>query len=231
MSVTTVPAPPRPASQAELLQRAEQLAGSSLDELAAQAGLRLPQDLRRAKGWVGQLLEWHLGASAGSKPEQDFPELGIELKTLPIDRQGRPLESTFVCVAPLTGITGLDWVHSNVRNKLGCVLWVPVLAERTLPLAERRLGTPFLWIPSAQEEQLLRQDWEELMELIAGGQIEHISAHHGQVLQLRPKAANGRILTTAIGAEGQLIQTRPRGFYLRPRFTAALLASTFGLNC
>ncbi len=231
MTSSAMPAPERPASQAALIARAEQLAGATLGELALQAGIRVPQDLRRAKGWVGQLLEWHLGASAGSKPEQDFPELGIELKTLPIDQQGRPLESTFVCVAPLTGITGLDWPHSNVCNKLSCVLWVPVLAARHCPLAERQLGTPFLWRPSSQEEQLLRQDWEELMELIAGGQIEHISAHHGQVLQLRPKAANGRVLTPAIGQEGQLIQTRPRGFYLRPRFTAALLASKFGLDC
>lgn len=53
------------------------------------------------------------------------------------------------------------------------------------------------------------------MELVALGQIESITAHHGQVLQLRPKAANGQALTTAIGRQGQLIQTRPRGFYLR----------------
>ncbi|MBR7443185.1 DNA mismatch repair protein MutH, partial [Klebsiella pneumoniae] len=76
-------------------------------ELAVMAGLTIPNDLKRDKGWIGVLLERWLGASAGSKPEQDFAALGVELKTIPIDSQGRPLETTFVCVAPLTGNSGV----------------------------------------------------------------------------------------------------------------------------
>ncbi len=216
-----------PTSEEALYDAALSLAGYRLAELAARAGITVPPDLRREKGWVGQLLEWHLGATAGSKPEQDFPELGIELKTLPIDARGKPLETTFVCVAPLLGIAGQCWEHSSVRNKLSRVLWIPVEGARDIPLGERRVATPFLWSPSAEEEALLRQDWEELMEQIALGNIEQLSARQGQVLQLRPKAANGRVLTTAIGQQGQLIQTRPRGFYLKTGFTHALLKRQF----
>lgn len=159
--------PTPPHSEQELFQRSLHLAGQSLAELATQAGVSLPDNLKREKGWVGQLLEWHLGATAGSKPEQDFPDLGIELKTLPIDETGRPLETTFVCVAPLLGIAGQRWEESSVRNKLSRVLWIPVEASRALPLGARRVASPFLWSPSPEEEALLRQDWEELMEQIA----------------------------------------------------------------
>lgn len=222
-----LPPMPRPQSETELLTRARMLAGETLSTLAHKAEVAIPRDLRHAKGWVGQLLEWHLGATAGSKPEQDFQELGIELKTLPIDQAGRPLESTFVCVTPLLGITGLRWEQSNVRNKLSRVLWIPVEGSRDIPLAARRIATPFIWSPDATQEAQLRQDWEELMELVALGQIESITAHHGEVLQLRPKAANGQALTSAIGRQGQLIQTRPRGFYLRTLFTQQLLQQAF----
>ncbi len=221
------PPMPRPQSETELLTRAQMLAGETLATLACKAEVAMPKDLRRAKGWVGQLLEWHLGATAGSKPEQDFQELGIELKTLPIDQAGKPLESTFVCVTPLIGVTGLRWDASNVRNKLSRVLWIPVEGSRDIPLAARRIATPFIWSPDAAQEAQLRQDWEELMELVALGQIESITAHHGEVLQLRPKAANGQALTSAIGRQGQLIQTRPRGFYLRTLFTQQLLRQAF----
>ena len=98
-----------PTSEAQLLGQAQRLAGFSLGELAAMAGLPIPKDLKRDKGWIGMLLELWLGASAGSKPEQDFAALGVELKTIPIDRLGKPLETTFVCVAPLTGNTGVTW--------------------------------------------------------------------------------------------------------------------------
>lgn len=219
----------RPASVDALMATAGQLAGLSLGELAHRLEVPVPAHLRRDKGWVGQLLELALGASAGSKPEQDFPELGIELKTIPVDSQGKPLETTFVCVAPLTDIAGLSWEHSNVRNKLSRVLWIPVLGERSVAPGARRIGQPLLWTPSREEELLLRQDWEEIMEWISLGRVQEITARHGQVLQLRPKAANGRALTEAVGRQGQPIQTLPRGFYLKTAFTGALLARHFML--
>ncbi len=216
-----------PQSEHELIQRALAMAGQSLAELAQQAGIAMPANLNRDKGWVGQLIEWHLGAASGSKPQQDFVHLGIELKTIPISHQGLPLETTFVCVAPLTGIQGVRWENSHVRHKLSRVLWVPVEGEREIPLADRRVGAPLIWSPSQEEEQQLKQDWEELMELIALGQYQHISAKHGQVLQIRPKAANGKALTQAYNQEGKPIKTLPRGFYLRTQFTAQILQRHF----
>ncbi|MBC1186251.1 MULTISPECIES: DNA mismatch repair endonuclease MutH [Kluyvera] len=227
---TLAPLPESPKTQAELLAQAQRLAGYSLGELAAMAGIVAPKDLKRDKGWIGVLLEIWLGASAGSKPEQDFAALGVELKTIPIDAQGRPLETTFVCVAPLTGNSGVTWENSHVRHKLKRVLWIPVEGDRAIPLAERRVGAPLLWTPSAEEEHQLQMDWEELMDLIVLGQVERITARHGEVLQLRPKAANSKALTEAIGAQGEPIMTLPRGFYLKKNFTAALLARHFMLR-
>jgi DNA mismatch repair protein MutH len=198
-----------------------------LGELATYAGIAIPADFKRHKGWSGQLLELWLGASAGSKPQQDFPELGVELKTLPISFQGLPLETTYVCYAPLLPPPGTNWQNSNVRNKLQHVLWVPIEGERSIPVAERRIATAFLWQPNKQQDHQLQQDWEELTELIALGAVESITARQGQVMQLRPKAASGKVLTSALGADGQRIQTRPRGFYLRKNFTRDLLLQAF----
>lgn len=219
--------PGPPEDEASLLARAQDLAGLTLETLAARAGLPMPADLKRDKGWVGMLLEWHLGASAGSKAEQDFAHLGIELKTIPIDAQGKPLETTFVCVAPLTGNSGVTWLTSHVRHKLARVLWIPVEGGREIPLQERRVGAPLLWSPDAEEDEMLRQDWEELMDMIVLGRVEQITARHGAWLQIRPKAANSKALTEGIGDQGQPIMTLPRGFYLKKSFTGPLLARHF----
>ncbi|WNP35446.1 DNA mismatch repair endonuclease MutH [Enterobacter kobei] len=225
-----VPLRSPPDSEAQLYAQAQRLAGFTLGELGQMAGLPVPQDLKRDKGWTGLLLERWLGASAGSKPEQDFAALGVELKTIPVDNAGRPLETTFVCVAPLTGNSGVVWETSHVRHKLKRVLWIPVEGSREIPLAVRRVGSPLLWSPSEEEEHQLRMDWEELMDLIVLGRVESITARHGEVLQLRPKAANSKALTEAIGTEGQRILTLPRGFYLKKNFTRALLARHFLLQ-
>ena len=107
------------------------------------------------------------------------------------------------------------------------MLWVPVEGDRELPLAERRVGSPLIWSPSENQELQLKTDWEELMELIVLGHVEQITARHGEVLQLRPKAANSRVLTEAYGASGKPIMTLPRGFYLRTQFTAQILEQNF----
>ncbi len=117
-----------------------------------------------------------------------------------------------------------------MRHKLQRVLWIPVEGERTIPLAARRVGAPLLWSPDEDEERQLRMDWEELMDLIVLGEVERITARHGEVLQLRPKAANSKALTEAIGARGETILTLPRGFYLKKNFTATLLARHFLLQ-
>ena len=219
-----------PASESALLEQAQRLAGLTLGELGVLAGLSVPVDFKRDKGWTGVLLERWLGASAGSKPEQDFAALGVELKTIPVDSLGRPLETTFVCVAPLTGNSGVTWESSHVRHKLKRVLWIPVEGSREIPVASRRVGSPLLWSPSELEEQQLRMDWEELMDLIVLGQVESITARHCEVLQLRPKAANSKALTEAVGQHGQPILTLPRGFYLKKNFTRALLERHFLLQ-
>lgn len=216
-----------PVSEQELLQRARALAGSSLAELAARLGSAVPSDLRRAKGWVGGLMERALGASAGSRAVPDFEALGVELKTLPVTPDGRPVESTFVCTIELTEIGDVEWQHSRVHHKLARVLWLPVEGERSIAVAERRIGSALLWSPSAEDEQLLRADWEELAGLIGRGETERITGHLGQVLQVRPKAASSRSRRLNYDAEGVPYAALPRGFYLRPGFTEAILRRHF----
>ncbi|QLB12281.1 DNA mismatch repair protein MutH [Bisgaardia hudsonensis] len=212
-----------PKTEQELLFRAKSLAGLTFSELAKELSIPVPENLTRDKGWVGTLLETALGANAGSKPEQDFQHLGIELKTIPVNSQGKPLETTFVCLAPLTQNSGVSWESSHVKNKLKKVLWIPVEGERHIPLAKRHIGYPILWEPSLQQEQRLKRDWEELMEYITLGKLTLINAKLGEVLQLRPKGANSRSTTKGIDQYGQIIDTLPLGFYLRKEFTADIL--------
>ena len=212
-----------PKTTEELLSRAQTIAGLSFGELATQLSIPVPPDLKRDKGWVGMLLETALGATAGSKAEQDFRHLGIELKTIPINAQGYPLETTFVSLAPLIQNSGVNWQNSHVRHKLSRVLWIPIEGSRTIPLAERRIGTPILWQPSEQQERQLQRDWEELMDYIVLGQLDKINARLGEVLQLRPKGANSKSLTKGIGKHGEIIDTLPLGFYLRKAFTHEIL--------
>jgi len=212
-----------PTSEAELLARAHGLAGRSVGHLARRLGRPLPLDPVHGKGLAGELAELALGATAGNTDQPDFPGLGIELKTIPLDEEGHVRESTYVCAIDLGQVQQEEWERSRVRRKLARVLWLPVEWAPGKPPALRHYGTPLLWSPDEDEERALRGDWLELIGRIAVGGIEEVTAHMGQVLQIRPKAASASVLVEVAGPEGEPLLTVPRGFYLRASFTEKLL--------
>lgn len=212
-----------PASEAELFERASVMAGKTLQQIAGELHYSTPEKLTGNKGWTGEIIEQYLGANAGSSPEPDFTNIGVELKTLPIGKNGKPIESTFVCIVSLLPEENSCWDNSLVKRKLSRVLWVPVEGDTTIPLPQRRIGNPLLWSPAPSQEKILRQDWEELMNMVLTGQLEQITARYGKYLQIRPKAQNARSLRKGINVEGDIVQTLPRGFYLRTSFTATII--------
>jgi DNA mismatch repair protein MutH len=213
-----------PTSEPALVAKARALAGRRIGDVAFDLGLEAPPTLARNKGFVGNLLECALGASAGSKDEPDFPGLGIELKSLPVDVRGKPRESTFVCTLPLRQIADISWEDSRVARKLARVLFVPVESDPDKPVGARRIGGPILWTANAAEMAALRADWDELAGLIGAGEIERVTAHLGKCLQVRPKAANSKVRTSAPGGEDGIVSVNPKGFYLRTSFTAQIVA-------
>lgn len=220
-----IEAPAPPTSEQELMKRASAITGFTLEQLAARYGVAVPTSNTRSKGWGGQLVEHALGASAGSISGPDFPQLGVELKTIPISLSGKPAESTYVCTAPLLPSPEMQFESSCVSRKLARVLWFPVVSAPGDPIAQRRLGRPRLWSPSPDHWAVLRADFDEHIENIQFGRVGAITARHGQVLQIRPKGATAADRTPAVGPSGERIMTNPRGFYLRASFTARVIGA------
>ena len=166
-----------------------------LGDVAAELGLAVPESTRRGKGWTGTVIEHALGASAGSLPEPDFRLISVELKTIPIGSNRRPLESTYVCTVPLAGDAAVRWQDSNVRRKLARVLWVPFEGDRSVPLPGRRIGSALLWSPTSEEESALANDWETLMERVVLGRWTKSrrgrasACRFGRRLRTQPRAA------------------------------------------
>ncbi len=216
-----------PCTEADLIARAAALAGRSLGDLAREHRVSLAGGGARTKGKIGAAIERALGASAGSAARPDFPEIGVELKTIPLDAEGRARESTYVCRLRLADADRAEWATSWVRRKLACVLWVPIVGAGAI--ADRRVGRSLLWRPTRAQEAALAADFDDIMGLVGVGRIEDLTARVGRYLQARPKAAHARVRTVAFGPEDERTTALPRGFYLRARFTAAILADPAAL--
>jgi len=212
-------------SEDELLDRCKAIEGLSFAQLATELGLSIPEHPLKRKGFVGQAIELALGTTAGCQSSPDFCALGIELKTLPINHLGKPAESTFITSIPLLTIHNQVWETSQCYAKLKRVLWLPIEGSRDIPFSHRRIGCGILWSPSLHDEEVLAKDWTDLTFMMSTGKLAEVDASMGDYIQVRPKAANGKSLCYGFDESGNKIQTMPRGFYLRSRFTAKILNS------
>lgn len=218
---------PPPVSQNELLTRAARLAGRTLSELAPDSMQAHTEtsSLRHTKGLSGALIESLLGAHAGNRDAPDFPDLGIELKTLPVSTDGSVQEATYVCKVSFADIASETWPASRVYRKISKVLFVPIEHDRHLPLAARRIGAACLFLLEGPVAEQIQEDWELLAGQIASGGANSLTSHEGQILHVRPKARNSRDRALAPAPDGGSMWANPKGFYLRSAFTTAVLRS------
>ena len=192
--------PPR--TEAELLARARALAGHSLFEIAC--ALRAPGDPEgglHGKGQAGTLLEAALGAPLTSGETHDFPELQVELKTVPLQKNGVPRESTYVCHFALDRAPTMEWNTSWARAKLHRVLFVTTSDSRT-PWAERMVHGATLWTPDAEEEAVLRSDFEGPVN-IGSDEMVSINQLVGMVAEIAGKTIHINHIPGPLGVRGR----------------------------
>jgi DNA mismatch repair protein MutH len=203
----------------QIINNIQDIEGLTFLQFARMLNLDLPMDLTHAKGWIGQAIEKYLGATAGCLPIPDFPDLNLELKTLPLHQNAKVSESTYVTTLPLLGDFSLIWEQSSCFQKLQQVLWILIEGDKAIPYHQRRIIKGILWQPDALQNEILKRDWETITEMVIQGQVEEIHGGIGEYLHIRPKAADSSMTTQSMNQQGQVIQTLPRGFYLRTQLT------------
>lgn len=213
---------------AKLMAHARALVGVELGELADQLGLPVPAVAagpERTKGWSGQIIERELGVETSGTGGPDFARLGIELKTVPVDGDLRPRESTAVCQIDPVAIAGESWETSTARAKLARVLFVALeVREPASSVGERRVSAVRLWSPSPEQERLLRADFDLFVRsYFRRGRASAITGHLGALMQVRPKGKNAADQRASYDETGAATRVGKCGFYLRPAFVGSIL--------
>lgn len=211
-----------PSNLQELKYRLDKLKGVYLKDICQALDIKMPENSVKAKGFSGQIIEYILGADAKTLPLPDFTNLNIELKTLPVDENLKPLESTFICHANLKPTSYVAFENSTLYHKLKCILFVLIKAPRDVDFSLRQIIGYYFFMPNKDELSIIKEDYEELMDMVMQGNAHKINARFGTIIQMRPKAASGRDITQIIDSNGHIAYTRPRGFYMRRSFTHAM---------
>jgi DNA mismatch repair protein MutH len=214
-----------PTSQAQLQVLIANLQNRTVGSVARELNIQIPAIPTKTKGLVGQLVERYLGVANNNVASVDLAELGIELKTIPVNAALKPLESTYVCTVE-SNQRALTWQDSWVCKKLNKVLWVPILIKPQSPLGDNIILEPIMWQPSPEINAILEQDFRELMDLFYLGQASLLTAKYGTYLHIRPKAANSHMVVDYLDSNNVYTKIVPKGFYLRTQLTKQIMQLT-----
>lgn len=218
-------APPQTLHQ--LQQHLAEIQGKTISEISERLGVEVISDLRLNTGWIGNLIETSLGAVAGSKPTQDFPQLGIELKSVSMSSSGKVLNDIFVSSLPLETFMLQGWETSHLLYKLQHVLFVPVENQAEISIGERKVGQGVFWQPNAQQLEQLFADWQQIMELITCGDLNQLKSNIGTALCVKVKALSKLQSKAIIDQEGYKQRVVPLSFYLRRNFVQNILDTAY----
>lgn len=204
-----------------LIDKLQPYIGQSMKAIASQKNMAFKHD----KGQIGQLVEQLLGVQSNSFAGPDLPELGVEIKTLPLNFKKNVLEHTHIGKISLP-FKETSFHNSSLWLKMRQILFVPIIAKPKSSMSEKILAQPFLWKANCEEQKQIEQDWLELSSFLRCGQFTEIDSKIGEILHIRPKASHGKDLTF-IQQEKNSYHVLPLGFYLRKSFTQHLIARNY----
>ncbi|MEK6985188.1 MAG: MutH/Sau3AI family endonuclease [Candidatus Thermoplasmatota archaeon] len=218
-------------SLGELVAHAKTLATHTAGELAKALGKTEFNAGPKPKGktGVGTLVELYLGKKADNLQAPDFAKFNTELKTLPMKAIGRGKsewtvkEPTSITMIDYRVVEVEDWSRAYVRHKFENILWVPY-EHNYQDKRKSRFRSAFLWQPPAEDEPVLRGDYDTVRGLVVQQRAHELSESISQVLAARRKGAKG---STSLQRLGPAAKSRAWAFktaYTRPILAKHVLA-------
>ncbi|MDM8267631.1 MutH/Sau3AI family endonuclease [Barnesiella viscericola] len=178
------------------------------------------------KGASGLIIENLLGIDNNNRDEADIPQIGCEIKILPLqkNRDGsiKAKEPTAIQMINYCEVAKETWETAKLRNKINLTFWVVYLAkENGMPKKQDDyiIVDYFLDHPSDIQNSIFKTDWEEIQSYIIQGNADKLSCSMGTYLEPKTKGANNQDKTDAPDGHGGLTKVRRRAFYYKKNYT------------
>lgn len=178
------------------------------------------------KGASGLIIENLLGIENNNRDEPDLPQIGCEIKILPLqkNRDGsiKAKEPTQIQMINYCEVAKETWETAKIRTKINLTFWVVYLAKensKNKPQDDYVIVDYFLDHPSDSQKEVFKADWEEIQSYIVRGDADKLSCSMGIYLEPKTKGANNQDKTEAPDGKGGITRARRRAFYYKKNYT------------
>lgn len=178
------------------------------------------------KGASGLIVENLLGIKNNNVADADIPEIGCEVKILPlqINKNGdiKAKEPTAIQMINYFEVASETWETAKLRKKIDLTFWVVYLAKqdgKALNQNDYIIIDYFLDHPNNMQNSVFQKDWEYIQSFIRNGLSDKLSCSMGQYIEPKTKGANNQDVTDAPDGKGGVLKARRRAFYYKKNYT------------
>lgn len=189
------------------------------------------------KGASGLIIENLLGIENNNRDEADIPQIGCEIKILPlqINKNGsiKAKEPTAIQMINYCEVAKETWETAKIRSKINLTFWVVYLAKVNGISKQQDdyvIVDYFLDHPTDIQNAVFKTDWEEIQSYIKRGDADKLSCSMGIFLEPKTKGANNRDKTDAPDGKGGIIRARRRAFYYKKNYTNTQIIPNLDLS-
>lgn len=189
------------------------------------------------KGSAGLIVENLLGIPNNNRDESDLPEIGCEVKILPIsinkNGQVKVKEPTAIQMIDYFSVANETWETAKLRKKITLTFWIVYLAKekgKKLSQDDYIIVDYLLENPNPPTISVFQKDWEEIQTYIRNGLADKLSCSMGVFIEPKTKGANNKDLTDAPDGKGGKVKVRRRAFYFKKNYTNSEILSKIGLE-
>jgi len=208
--------------------------GKTIGELKSELNI---ERKNMKKGASGLIVENLLGIRNNNNADADIPEIGCEVKILPIqkNRNGeiKAKEPTQIQMINYFEVANEKWETAKVRKKIALTFWVVYLAkENSISLQQDQYKIIDYFIDHPNEDRILvfKKDWELIQGFILKGLSDSLSCSMGEYLEPKTKGANNQDKTNAPDGKGGVLKVRRRAFYYKKAYTNGFIIPNLDLS-
>ncbi len=178
------------------------------------------------KGASGLIVENLLGIKNNNLADADIPEIGCEIKILPLQKNKngdiKAKEPTQIQLINYFEVAEETWDNAKLRKKINLTFWVVYLAKEngsTLNQEDYKIIDYFLDHPDSSKMDIFKNDWELIQKYIIDGSADKLSSSMGEYIEPKTKGKNNKDLTDAPDGKGGVSKARRRAFYYKKNYT------------
>lgn len=216
----------------EIIKKAK---GKTIGQIKAE--LFIGDKCKMKKGASGLIVENLLGIENNNRDEADLPDIGCEVKILPLqlNRNGdiKAKEPTAIQMINYCQVAQETWETAKLRTKINITFWVVYLAKeygKKLNQDDYVIVDYFLDHPNATQLTVFKNDWEEIQAYILRGDADKLSCSMGVFIEPKTKGANNQDKTIAPDGKGGFTQVRRRAFYYKKNYTNTQIIPNLDLS-